>query len=300
MPSAVVFDTNSYQGLPSGVVDSLLAVERERDILACADNWVMIELIAKLVDPDRQTFARAALKKLWAHCGADALRMVVDCEEQVCRVLFDQSPPDHREVRERVRDVAGQVAATPADQDIEGVLGAARELRAHVDKVERDRSDTILNEIVRAIVPGADSWDAVARRPELRDQAIAWIDAGEAVHALAMSEVRRAHLDLALPIPDPLPKEMVETVLEHFTYPLEVDSAAIRAVLQHGSDPTIGGRQNTIWDAQIAFNAGQTILDGRTILLVTDDNLLHEVAQHIHQNQVQRLAAYLDACGIAA
>ena len=72
---------------------------------------------------------------------------------------------------------------------------------------------------------------------------------------------------------------MIETVLSHFRYPLEVENAVIRGVIEHGWDLTVRGRQNAIWDVQIAFNAGQDLPEGRRILLVTNDALLLDVAE---------------------
>src|SRR5947208_2847767 len=100
MKSVTVFDTNAYQGLPSGQLDSLISAEVRDGIVAYADAWVAIELIGKLIAPKSRGHARAAIKKLYYHCGgAGAPRMIVDCEDQVCRILLDKSPPAYAEAR---------------------------------------------------------------------------------------------------------------------------------------------------------------------------------------------------------
>ena len=129
----------------------------------------------------------------------------------------------------------------------------------------------------------------------LRDTVSEWIDGGGAVRALAESEVRRAHRDIGISIPQPVPEEMIEAVLGRFAYPLQVESASIKAVLEHGADLSQHGRQNAIWDAQISFNAGQSLPGGRTILLVTNDTLLLQVAEGMGEKAVQRLGDYLIA-----
>src|SRR5438128_8634210 len=154
--------------------------------------------------------------------------------------------------------------------------------------------------MIQGIVRGATSWDAIARDGEKKAIMLASIDSGEAFRALIESEIRRAHDTLGVPIPEPIPEWMREALIKNFPYPFHFEVAMIRGVVAHGWATSRKGRRNAVWDAQIAFNAGQTIKDSGTITLVTNEDLFHEVAAAIRQPGVQRLPAYLAARGIAA
>lgn len=300
MRYATVFDTNVYQGLPRKALASVLAAESEQDLLGYADSWVLIELVSKLASTKQRAFARSALRKLWEHCGGDEeLRIVTDCEEQVCRMLLDTAPAGHEETRERLVTICGRVVDEMIPEDDPEVLAAAAELDAHLAGVEGDRVRLVFDGIIKVVVPEAESWDAIATNPELQKAVAAWIDDGGAVRVLAESEVRRAHTDVGMPIPDPVPHNMIDEVLARFSYALHVESAAIRSAVVDGADMTKSGRQNSIWDAQIAFNAGQTLPEGRTIVLVTNDALLLEVARQVGEESVQPLDEYLTRRGVS-
>lgn len=225
--------------------------------------------------------------------------MIVECEDQVCRILLGRPPAGHAETRARMARIVDKVAAVPDPEHDEEVLAAARELNDHLTTVEAERADFILNGIVRTAVPGAESWDAIKRTPTVRAELLEWLASGTAIRVLAASEVRRAHDELGIAIPDPIPPAMIDLLLRHFRFPFEVDLAVIRGVAERGWDLTREGRRNCIWDAQIAFDAWQTV-DGRRITLVTDDNLLHDIAAATTQPGLQHLEDYLRHRGIAA
>lgn len=92
---------------------------------------------------------------------------------------------------------------------------------------------------------------------------------------------------------------MLVALQTNFPYPFHFEVAMIRGVVVHGWALSRKGRRNAVWDAQIAFNAGQTIKDHGTITLVTNEGLFHEVAAAIGQSGVQRLPEYLAARGVA-
>jgi len=300
MSSVTVFDTNAYQRLSSGSLDALIAAERRDGIVAYADLWVSIELLGKLVDEGSRPHARAATKKLYYHCGGRTEpRMIVDCEDQVCRILLGKSPRGYAEIRKAIGRVIDRVALSKEDDPLEDVMPTIVELAAHMQKVEDDRASTIFRVIVQGIVPGAASWDAIARDGEKKAIMLASIERGEAFRALIDSEIRRAHDTLGVPIPDPIPEWMREVLTTNFPYPFHFEVAMIRDVVTHGWATSRKGRRNAVWDAQIAFNAGQTIKDSGTITLVTNDDLFHEVAAAIAQPGVQRLPAYLAQRGLA-
>jgi len=301
MSSVTVFDTNAYQRLSSGSLDALIAAERRDGIVAYADLWVTIELLGKLVDGGSRPHARAAIKKLYYHCGGGTEpRMIVDCEDQVCRILLGKSPPGYAEIRKAIGRVIDRVALSKDDHPLQDVMPSIVELAAHMQKVEDDRASTIFRVIVQGIVPGAANWDAIAREGEKKAIMLASIESGEAFRALIESQIRRAHDTLGVPIPDPIPEWMREVLTRNFPYPFHFEVAMIRDVVAHGWATSRKGRRNAVWDAQIAFNAGQTIKDSGTITLVTNDDLFHDVAAAIGQPGVQRLPAYLAARGIAA
>jgi hypothetical protein len=69
-------------------------------------------------------------------------------------------------------------------------------------------------------------------------------------------------------VPDPIPDAMVATLLRHFRFPFEFECAMIRGVVDNGWNMSAPGKRNAIWDAQIAFDSGQTIAGVGTITLV--------------------------------
>ncbi len=300
MTSVTVFDTNAYQRLPSGSLDSLIDAERRDHIVAYADPWVAIELLGKLVDKDSRPHGRAAIKKLYYHCrGGNAPRMIVDCEDQVCQILLGKSPPGYAETRAAIGRVIDRVALSKDDDPLEDVMPSIVDLAEQMQSVEEDRANTVFRVIVQGVVPGATTWDAIARDGEKKAIMLASIESGEAFRALVESEIRRAHDTLRVPIPEPIPEWMREALTRNFPYPFHFEVAMIRDVVAHGWATSRKGRRNAVWDAQIAFNAGQTIKDSGTITLITNEDLFHEVAAAIGQRGVQRLPAYLAARGIA-
>ena len=296
-----VFDTNAYQGLSSGLLDALIASERRDGIVAYADPWVAIELIGKLVDPKSRPYARAAIKKLYYHCGGGATpRMIVDCEDQVCRLLLNRIPNGYAEARAAVGTVIARVALSKDDDPLEDVMRDIEGLAEHMRRVEEERANTVFDGIIQVIVPGATSWDAISRDQEKKAVVLASIDSGEAFSALIDSEIRRAHETVGLPFPEPIPQWMQQALAKNFPYPFHFEVAMIRGVVEHGWATSARGRRNSVWDAQIAFDAGQTMKGSGTITLVTNEALFHEVAAAIRQTGVQRLPDYLAVRGIAA
>jgi predicted nucleic acid-binding protein len=300
MPGAVVFDTNAYQRLASAQLPDLVAAEARDDVVAYADSWVMIELISKLPDLHVRPHARAALRKQLVHCGDRAPRMVIDCEEQVCRLLLGVAPAGYPGARAAVTTLAERVARAAPENDLSAFLPAAQELRGHVLRIERERASLLMDNFIRLAVPGADSWDALVKNPAVQAEVLDWVNSPAALRALAASEVLMAYNTSGQHAPWPLPDEKVDLVLRHFRYPLAVEAAVLRGVVERGWDLTTAGRENSIWDAQIAFNAGQVLAEQRRITLVTDDKLLIDVANAEHVGSVVPLAGYLRARGIAA
>ena len=82
---------------------------------------------------------------------------------------------------------------------------------------------------------------------------------------------------------------MQQALAKNFPYPFHFEVAMIRGVVEHGWATSARGRRNSVWDAQIAFDAGQTMKGSGTITLVTNEALFHEVAAAIRQTGVQRL-----------
>ena len=300
MPGAAVFDTNAYQALSTAQLPELLAAEERDDVLAYADSWVMIELISKLPDEVSRPHARAALRKQLVHCGDSKPRMVIDCEDQVCRLLLGVAPKGFAGARAAITHLAERVARAAPNDDLAALLPEAQELRDHVDGIERERATLLMNHFIRLAVPGAVSWDAFVRNPAVQAEVRAWVDSPDSLRALAASEVLMAYKAAGLTYPWPLPDEMVDLVLRHFRYPLAVEAAVLRGVVERGWDLRTAGRGNSIWDAQIAFNAGQPLAGNRSITLVTDDRLLLDVAAAEHLDAVMPLADYLRARRIAA
>ena len=299
MASVTVFDTNVYQSTSPTRLEKIVASESREGIQAYADSWVMIELIAKLRDPRERPRARSALRKQLTHCGDEHPRMLIDCEEQICRFLLNVASPGYAERRDHITSLVEYVARAPDADDLSSVLPAVCEIAANVDEIERERATKVLD-MIRRLVPGAESWDAIAKDPEIKDKALTWIASDGAIRTLASAEVLKAYSSARLPRPAPLPIEMVNAIVRHFRYPLEVELRVIRNVLEHGGALTGRGRQNSVWDAQIAFNAGQIVDKGRRITLVTDDRLLLDVARRTNTHSVQTSAEYLEHRGIAA
>ena len=295
--AAVVFDTNAYQGLGNEFLEPLLVAENRDDVLAHADAWVMTELLSKLADPGTRAYGRAAVRKLYHHCGEERLRIVVECEEQVCRLLTGKAPVGHDQTREALGRLTVRIATAKADDNLDDVLPAAAELQKHLTTVELDRAQTVLDNFIRLAVPSADSWDAIVKNRGVQRQVLEWLDRGDAFKAIAASEVLRAHKDVGDRLPDPIPSKEIDFLIEQFRYPLEVEVAVLRGVAERGWKLTGGGRQNSIWDAQVAFNANQSV-GGRPVVLVTDDRLLLDVAARIGQVGVLRLTDYLQARGL--
>jgi hypothetical protein len=301
MPRVIVFDTNAYQHLPAGKLDELVATERRDGITAFADTWVLGELLVKLADPDNRPHARAALKKLYYHCGGpEAPRLIIDCEDQICRLLLGKSPDGYAAARASLGLLLERVVRSGDDDPLSELMGEINDLAGHFQKVETQRAELMFNGVVRAAVPTADSWDALARDAEKRTLVLGLLDRGEIFLALIRSEIRRAHEALGMAVPVPIPRAMEEVLIKAFPYPFHFECEMIRRVVERGWSVEAAGRRNAIWDAQIAFNAGQTVQGAGTVTLVTNENLFHEVAVKINQPGLERPHDYLRARGIAA
>ncbi len=298
--AVTVFDTNAYQRLPSAQLAPLIAAEHRDGIVAYADPWVAIELVGKLVDEKARPHARAAIKKLYYHCGGGATpRMIIDCEDQVCRILLEQAPEGYAETRAAIEVVIDRVARSKDDDTLGDIMPAVKELADHLQRVEDERATTVFGAIVQGIVPGATSWNAILREKQKQALVLASIDRGEAFAALIESEIRRAHTTLGITIPEPIPRWMHDVLAKNFPYPFHFEVAMIRGVVEQGWATSAPGRRNSVWDAQIAFNAGQTIKGSGTITLITNEDLFHDVAAAIGQKGVQRLPAYLEDRSVA-
>lgn len=301
MSAVTVFDTNAYQKLPSTTLEALIAAERRDDILPHADPWVAMELLAKVLDTSSRVHGRAAIKKLYYHCGGlDSPRMIVDCEDQVCRALLNTAPEGYASARDSIGVALARVATSTRDDGLEDIMPAIREIHDHLTKVEDEHARLVFEGIVKVAAPGATTWDAIARDSGMRAALLGAIDRGDFLRAIVASEVIRAHKSVGVPVPEPVPDEMVTLLLRQFPYPFHFEVAMLRGVVEHGWSIAAKGRRNSVWDAQICFNAGQSIKGHGTVTLVTCEDLFHEVALRIGQAGVQRLTPYLEARGIAA
>src|SRR5258705_344962 len=207
--AVTVFDTNAYQRLPSAQLAPLIAAEHRDGIVAYADPWVAIELVGKLVDEKGRPHARAAIKKIYCHCGGGATPgMIIDCEDQVCRILLEQAPEGYAETRAAIEVVIDRVARSKDDDTLGDIMPAVKELADHLQRVEDERATTVFGAIVQGIVPGATSWNAILREKQKQALVLASIDRGEAFAALIESEIRRAHTTLGITIPEPIPRWM--------------------------------------------------------------------------------------------
>ena len=106
--------------------------------------------------------------------------MIVDCEDQVCRLLLNRIPNGYAEARAAVGTVIARVALSKDDDPLEDVMRDIEGLAEHMRRVEEERANTVFDGIIQVIVPGATSWDAISRDQEKKAVVLASIDSGEA------------------------------------------------------------------------------------------------------------------------
>lgn len=293
----VMFDTNAYRSYLHGLdrdaaarrIERLRRVEHLFGVIAFANPWVIMELVAHLVDPEDPAFevCRTSLRAVWQHCwtlkdGRPQLAMAADSESQMCYSLFGETPEGHA----RQNEILGTLARF-AFEHPDNIVGTSasdvfRTTAADVARIEAQFVAHLRRHVLQRFKPGAMNWTDIRNDSAARDAALRMIKSAEWRLWVAKVHVYKAVLQL-YGEPRHIEEEAsrVAWVAENFRTPIEMYTEIVRRIVMSGLDVETRSRANWVWDMQIAFSVGNgnTLDGGKPILLVTSDRALIESAQ---------------------
>ncbi len=288
---AIVFDTNAYRDLcdivlPTGIwsVGMIATKERQKQILSCANPYVIMELASHLWDENDPAYGecRCALTSLYQHCCTDAgdqVRVVADAESQVAIALYQKEPPGHAETTERLSKLACAVAIASTGTFAPKIRDACKEISDQITSRE-DLFVKDIQAVVLAMNPAAAGWDPYAKDKPGRQQALATVSSDLMRWRIALAHVLKARDMLGIPRNEPELKEMTDDILAHTGTAVALYQEILVRLVSTGCDVSKKKRANWIWDMEIALGVGEEIGDPpKKIVLVTGDGAVVEAAK---------------------
>lgn len=278
-----VFDTNLYRGLNSQAIRQLRIAERSTSVQAIASPWVALELLARVVDGPSANVraARAALNRLVEHCriynGSQyAIPTIGTVDQQIAYSLLGRGSGDV--TIQAVGSYVNEVVAT--DGNSVTVFDWAEEIRNYVRNVERSFANNIWNNVIKAAVPEAQNWQALARSQEQLSAVITQLDSIDTLRILARNILAQAEQPESDTVP--LARCDPDWLIGKCPKPLLLYLRLIREVLTRGLDLNKSRNSNTIWDIRIVVAAVIfASLDPRQICLVTNDRMVLAAATSV-------------------
>jgi hypothetical protein len=281
MPLAAVLDSNVFRSTGDDASEALVSAERHRDVLALADAWTLIELLAHLKSRIDQAYwpCRRAIRRVARRCldpRDGEPRVLIDTETQIARLLLGRELAGPRASTAEIVRTCQFVAAAEDTQDLSEVAGTIASLAVYVEGTEawfaeflRDLTDKLTAASAAAHpIPGDESPHIKIRRFLGSDDMLR-LDA----EALAL----RAYEQAGVEPPDPIPEPDIRRVMSACRAGSRATAMALERVLCDGAKLDKTSTPNLIWDQQIAFNIGQQVA-GRRLVVVTDDGFFAQAA----------------------
>jgi hypothetical protein len=203
--------------------------------------------------------------------------MIRDSESRLHERITGKVPAKHEAHTDQLMILFERVARTPWDQPLaEDDNIRLRQLAAHVAAEEDRFADGRLRRLRETAGAAFDDQEPAEKR---RVRKVLAADAAVALRRSIAERILRFECgEAGLPLPEPLPDDLIARVLKAVAAVIEFEAAYVDKVSLEPVNVRKAKVRNLIWDQRLAFNIGQTI-GGRTLWLVTDDHAFAAVAE---------------------
>ena len=283
-----VLDTNVYRGLSDGDLALIQKQERQSSVVALTCTGVTLELLASVADVTSPTFMSSwrALRRLAVHCTSydgsmHVLRTVLPIRQQLLVAVLGRIPDAIREEFDLLGRIVGEVIERPNAEDLHDLSPLLDHTRQIVTHREQQFQDALFHGIVRHVIPGATTWDAIARDTAAKRGLLAALTGYDLVR-LAAEAIVDSVADASTPINAISRSLLIDSLVTDFRVPLSLHANAIVSVVRDGTNMNKGQNANTIWDIEIAASVSANVrIRGVPTLLVTNDRAILNASQEL-------------------
>lgn len=293
-----VLDANLYRQMGNQALQDLMALERREGVRPLVALWPSLELLTRLLDPDSSESgsALAALRRIVAHCGSvsdghSGITFTADHELTLVGGLLGRTIPH--------RALDYQVVASL----LKGIARGGPPERGHPSyaSIERiaefvARRESAFVQGMNAVAGSVQQFMSITGLDEraTRAQVLSALRSTDALGQLAEIIVLGvARLHDATPT-DAERLSMRQLVLLEFPVAMAVMRRLLEKAVRGEANWNLPRNVNSLWDQWLSYHASRgAVSNGSPILLVTEDNLIHEAADEVgHESFVAREAEY--------
>lgn len=282
----VTFDTSVYRKISASDLGVLIEAERRSGIVALASFWPCIELLnhcASATDLEHGN-ARRALERLSQHSGYEGesgprLRMTMDGESLLEKVLLGIEPVDRLEEHGNVADVLGRFAK------MNGVVVPA-ELTKILSQLSSEMQSRELGfvEHMKTVAGSVAELMATVDPPltvqDARRQLLQHLRDDQSLHLMARSMVAGLAEQHGIVLDDQDLDSRGEVALAAFPVTMHLFRSLARAALENGDMNWMKTEnRNSYWDLRVSFHAARDASVGDIpALLVSNDGAMIRAA----------------------
>ena len=302
MPRLItVYDTNVLRELGTEAFAELRRAERARGVQGMASYYVAMELIAHVASSADPHFNQSwsGIRRLVHHTttfnGAEHLvHFLADADDQVSFSLFGRSREDSEGPPQLYGTILGRIANAKVPGDwaqFDRTIGGVAE---RVRTAQSSFRDSLWRNVVQRLVPDAESWRAIAERPELRSRLLAAMNPELTDEWAAGRMVAQAARQLGLQLSEDERAEKVATALRIFAAPIALYRSVIRRIFADGYNLDLERNVNSLWDVQIAHSTSvqAKILECPVWLITSDRAILSAAVEVGAQRVIRSLSSY--------
>lgn len=310
----VVFDTNAYRDLVSGIeisdveplLGNVLQLEKEKGITAMMCSITAEEILGHLLDDENTRTYKAcikATKAIYMHCGNEKeFRLVPSPQTQIAKEYFNVRSPKFENTQIALGQIAFLISKDLTKTNVEANRTQLEKIKVHLRASEAELAHGVL-EMGKRIDPAYIDWNLFVGNRSMRDKYLNYVRSIQFRKEIALSMLCAVAINLEneglITTNDVRGKiqGMLTVYLQSYEAALNMQQLFFEHVLEPGFDITQNSHANYLWDTQILHIVGHS-LNKEDIILVTSDKAMIQMANKAVADKVMTLSEYKAFIGL--
>lgn len=310
----VVFDTNAYRDLVSGVdvsdvehvIGKVLQLESEKGITAMMCSITAEEILGHLLDDeDTRTYKSCikATKAMYMHCGNEQdFRLVPSPQTQIAKEYYHVRSKKFEDTQIALGHLAFRISEELTKANVEANRTQLEKVKRHLQESEAELANGVL-QMGKKIDPAYTDWNLFVGNQSMRDKYLNYVRSINFRQEIALGMLCAVAINLETErlittddvkgkVPD-----MVTAYLKSYEAALNMQQLFFEHVLEPGFDITQNSHANYLWDTQILHFVGHSV-NNEEILLVTSDKAMIRMANKALADKAMSLNEYKTFIGL--